>query len=172
MLERFNFEVGVTMMPSGEKLIKCRLDQPKMFMRTNILLMIGEFFSSASPEYKSGADRPNFYSSDSDNASRQEIILEMREALICFENEEDSLQTLACQGSLILTKTRETLNQIKIKLLDRHHSRKSQKVKAAGSVESGCEVSSEQPGPLCSEGDFDYSAKTAILLFSLTDFCP
>ena len=43
----------------------------------------------------------------------------MRQGLICFENESDAKQTVVCVGDLILTKTRENINQIKLKLLDR-----------------------------------------------------
>jgi len=38
------------------------------------------------------------------------MIIEMNEALICFENDEESPLTLAFRGSLIMTKAREKLN--------------------------------------------------------------
>lgn len=89
-------------------------------MRTDIFLMISEFFNTAFPKYdKESFDKPNFYSSDPNIASRQEIMLEMEEGLICLENEEDSNQTLVCFCSLILNKTRETMNTVKLNLLDR-----------------------------------------------------
>jgi hypothetical protein len=50
------------------------------------------------------------------------MIIEMNEALICFENDEESLYTLAFQGSLIVTKAREKLNQVKSTLLNRYQS--------------------------------------------------
>ena len=43
----------------------------------------------------------------------------MRQALICFENEQHAKTTVVCAGDLILTKTRENINQVKLKLLDR-----------------------------------------------------
>ena len=43
----------------------------------------------------------------------------MRQGLICFENAADAKQTVVCVGDLILTKTRENINLLKLKLLDR-----------------------------------------------------
>ena len=43
----------------------------------------------------------------------------MTEGLIIFENSAAAKQTVVCQCSVILTKTRETVNQVKLKLLDR-----------------------------------------------------
>jgi len=65
MLEKSNFEVHITMMPSSEKIIKCKLTQPKIYMAADIFLMIAEFFNTAHPSYaKETFDKPNFYSSD------------------------------------------------------------------------------------------------------------
>ena len=44
MLEKSNFEVSIIMMPNSEKIIKCKLIQPKIFMRADIFMMIAEFF--------------------------------------------------------------------------------------------------------------------------------
>ena len=46
-------------------------------------------------------------------------MVEMRQGLICFENQADAKQTVVCVGDLILTKTRENINLLKLKLLDR-----------------------------------------------------
>ena len=46
-------------------------------------------------------------------------MVEMRQGLICFENSADAKQTVVCVGDLILTKTRENINLLKLKLLDR-----------------------------------------------------
>ena len=43
----------------------------------------------------------------------------MRQALICFENDERAKTTVVCAGNMILTKNRENINQTKLKLLDR-----------------------------------------------------
>lgn len=51
MLEKSNFEVSIFMMPNSEKLIKCKLVQPKIFMRADIFMMIAEFFNTAHPVY-------------------------------------------------------------------------------------------------------------------------
>jgi len=65
MLEKFNFEVQIAMMPNSEKLIKCKLIQPKIFMRADIFMMIADFFNTAHPKYtKETFDKPNFYSAD------------------------------------------------------------------------------------------------------------
>ena len=110
------------MMPTSEKLIKCKLTQPKIFMRADIFMMIAEFFNTAHPSYaKETFDKPNFYSADPNILPRQEIWLEMEEGLICFENEKDSGQTLVCSSSLIVNKVRETIDTVKLKLLDRFH---------------------------------------------------
>lgn len=77
------------MMPDGEKIVKCNMKEPKIFMRSNIFMMINEFFGTAYPKYET-EDKPNFYTSDVDNAPRQEIIVEMKDALICFENDGES----------------------------------------------------------------------------------
>lgn len=83
-------------------------------------------------------------------------MLEMEEGLICFENEEDSSQTLVCFCSLIVNKVRETLDTVKLKLLDRFH-KKSDSMANLFSL---------------SDSDFDYSAKTGIMLVSMTHFSP
>lgn len=36
--------------------------------------------------------------------------MELREALICFSNEDGSQSTVVCAGDMILTKTRENIN--------------------------------------------------------------
>jgi len=63
-------------MNDGEKIIRCEFKEPKIFMRSNIFLKILEFFSTAYPNYET-EDKPNFYSGDAGNASRQEMIIEM-----------------------------------------------------------------------------------------------
>ena len=80
-------------MPNGEKIIKVELTRPKMFMRVDLLMMISTFFNTMWPKYptdREAFDRPNYYSNDPGNASRQELIFEMKEGLICFENSTDS----------------------------------------------------------------------------------
>jgi hypothetical protein len=115
--------------------------------------MIAEFFNTAHPVYAQETfDKPNFYSSDPNILPRQEMWLEMEEGLICFDNEEDSSQTLVCSCSLIVNKVRETLDTVKLKLLDRLHR------------------NSESTANLFSltDLDFDHSAKTGLMLVSLT----
>jgi hypothetical protein len=56
-------------MTDGEKIIKCKFKQPKIFMRSNIFMKIQEFFVTAYPKYET-EDKPNFYSGDAGNASR------------------------------------------------------------------------------------------------------
>jgi hypothetical protein len=69
MLEENNFEQSVQMMPSGEKIIKCRLTKHKIFVRTTILLKVSDFFATAWPNYsKTSTDRPLYYSSDPNQA--------------------------------------------------------------------------------------------------------
>ena len=109
------------MKADGEKIYKIKFNEPKMSMRMDIFLMVGEFFSTASPLYsKQSRDQPNNYSWDPNAARRQEILLELKEGLIVFENAPGAKQTVVCQGSVIMTKTRETINTIKLKLLDRY----------------------------------------------------
>lgn len=80
----------------------------------------------------------------------------MDEGLICFENEEQSNQTLVCSCSLIVNKVRETLETVKLKLLDR----------LSRNQESTANLLS------LSDLDFDHSAKTGLIVVSLTQFTP
>jgi len=80
----------------------------------------------------------------------------MEEGLICFENEDDSGQTLVCSCSLIVNKIRETLDTVKLKLLDRLHR----------NAESTANLLS------LTDQDFDHSAKIGLILVSLTQFSP
>ena len=126
-------------------------------MRADIFMMIAEFFNTAHPEYsRETFDKPNFYSADPHILPRQEIWLEMEEGLICFENEEDSSQTLVCSSSLIVNKVRETVDTVKLKLLNRFH-RNAESVANLHSL---------------TDQDFDHSAKTGLTVLSLTQFSP
>jgi hypothetical protein len=99
------------MKADGEKIYKIKLSQPKMVMRADIFLMIFEFFTTAYPLYsKNSRDQPNNWSTDQNSARRQEILLELKEGLVVLENTQKAKQTVVCQGSVILTKTRETIN--------------------------------------------------------------
>jgi len=83
--------MSMVMMADGEKIIKCTLTQPKLFMQPDILLMISDFFNNAWPKYTAtDKDKPYYYSTETGNAARQEILLEMREGIIVLENQEDS----------------------------------------------------------------------------------
>ncbi len=82
--------------------------------------MIGDFFKSGFPVYtRSSYDKPVGWTDDPNSVRKQEVILEMRQALICFENDERAKTTVVCAGNMILTKNRENINQAKLKLLDR-----------------------------------------------------
>ena len=108
------------MKADGEKIYKINLSRPKMVMRPDILLMIFEFFTTAFPLYsKQSKDHPNNYSWDPNAARRQEVLLELKEGLVIFDNSRAARQTVVCQGTVIITKTRETINTLKLKLLDR-----------------------------------------------------
>lgn len=88
--------------------------------RADIFLMISDFFKSGFPKYQADEwDKPNGWSDDPNCQRRQEILVEMRQALVCFPNEETAEKTVVCAGDMILTKTRENINQVKLRLLDR-----------------------------------------------------
>lgn len=132
LLMKDNFSMNISMFPSGEKIYKIILEQPKVLARADIFLMVGDFFKSGFPQYtRSSSDKPNGWTDDPNSVRRQEIILEMRQAFICFENEERAKTTVVCAGNMILTKNRENINQSKLKLLDR-----MEKVHGPGSVSS------------------------------------
>ena len=125
-------------------------------------------------------------------------MVEMRQGLICFENSADAKQTVVCVGDLILTKTRENINLLKLKLLDRKDREASNPntsqanlsanliqlkknetnfVTANGdSEESPLRIHEEEKSPVAEEDNdnlsYEYTQKTNILLLSLTDFCP
>ena len=117
----------IEMFPSGEKIYKINLEQPKLVARADIFLMIGDFFRSGFPQYTIDTfDKPNGWTDDPNSARRQEVVVEMRQALVCLENGNDTLQnggakttTVVCSGDIFLTKNRENINQVKLKLLDR-----------------------------------------------------
>ena len=112
--------MNIQMAPSGEKIFKINFEQPKVLARADIFLMIGDFFRSGFPVYTQDMhDKPNGWSDDPNSYRRQEILVEMRQALFCFSNEESAETTVVCAGNMILTKTRENVNQVKLKLLDR-----------------------------------------------------
>ena len=49
MLLKNNFVMEIDMFPSGEKIYKINLEQPKLLARADIFLMIGDFFRSGFP---------------------------------------------------------------------------------------------------------------------------
>ena len=82
--------------------------------------MIFDFFRQGMPQYTSESeDKPLGWSDDPNAARRQEILFEMHQGLICLQNSPDAKQTVVCAGDLILTKTRENVNEKKLTLLDR-----------------------------------------------------
>ena len=114
----------------------------------------------------------------------------MRQALICFENEERAKTTVVCAGDMILTKTRENINQVKLKLLDRMDKAHPQTQQPPGKqmllntqinesdtrstiymTQQEAEETKQQAKP-SAPINYDYSSKTNIMLISLTDFCP
>ena len=111
MLTKNYFTMNIEMFPSGEKIYKINVEQPKLVARGDVFLMIFDFFKSGFPDYEKAdmMDKPNGWSNDPNSARRQEILLEMRQALVCFSNEESAEQTVVCAGDIILTKTRENI---------------------------------------------------------------
>ena len=94
----------------------------KLVMRTKILLQIQDFFLTSFPKYDtSSEDKPVNYTGDVTSAKKQEINFEMKDTTICFENQENSDQMLVWRSSLFLNKTRFTINEVKLSLLDRIH---------------------------------------------------
>ena len=60
MLLKNNFMMTIEMFPSGEKIYKINLEQPKLVARADIFLMIGDFFRSGFPQYTIDTfDKPN-----------------------------------------------------------------------------------------------------------------
>ena len=111
MLLKNNFQMVMDMFPSGEKIYKINLEQPKVLARADIFLMIGDFFRSGFPIYTIDTfDKPNGWTDDPNSARRQEIVVEMRQALVYFENEDLGKTTVVCSGDMFLTKTRENIN--------------------------------------------------------------
>ena len=111
MLLKNNFQMVMDMFPSGEKIYKINLEQPKVLARADIFLMIGDFFRSGFPIYTIDTfDKPNRWTDDPNSARRQEIVVEMRQALVYFENEDLGKTTVVCSGDMFLTKTRENIN--------------------------------------------------------------
>ena len=103
--------MNIQMHPSGEKIYKINFDQPKVFARMDIFLMIADFFGTGFPQYTADMfDKPVGWSDDPNSRRRQEVILDMRQALFCFLNEEAAKTTVVCSGDIILTKTRENVN--------------------------------------------------------------
>ena len=116
----------------------------------------------------------------------------MRQALVCVPNETTAKATVVCSGDMIITKTRENINQVKLKLLDRmdkddvstqqHRQSKymnpqfsSQLISVDDSAMYQTGLESEESKASKSaknEINYDYSSKTNIMLVSLTDFCP
>lgn len=97
LLEKKNFCMDVQMKADGEKIYKINLSRPKMVMRPDILLMIFEFFTTAFPLYsKQSKDHPNNYNWDPNAARRQELLLELKEGLVIFENSRNARQTVVC----------------------------------------------------------------------------
>lgn len=120
MLQKHYFTMNIEMAPSGEKIYKINFEQPKVLARVDIFLMIGDFFQSGFPQYTADMlDKPNGWTDDPSNVRRREVLIEMRQALFCFENEEGAKTTVVCAGNMILDSTKENAKQIKLKLLDR-----------------------------------------------------
>ena len=79
MLLKNNFVMQIDMFPSGEKIYKINLEQPKLVARADIFLMIGDFFRSGFPVYNLDTfDKPNGWTDDPNSSRRQEVVVEMR----------------------------------------------------------------------------------------------
>ena len=65
-------------------------------------------------------DQTYFVSADPNTAKQQEITVELHETLISLPD--DTQQALCWVGSLFLTKTRDTVNDVKLTILDRMNS--------------------------------------------------
>ena len=180
------------MFPSGEKIYKINLEQPKVLARADIFLMIGDFFRSGFPQYTIDTfDKPNGWTDDPNSARRQEIVVEMRQALVYFENEDLGKTTVVCSGDMFLTKTRENINQVKLKLLDRMDKAGSPVTALAGNKQSvlintGRPDEESKSVPMLDLEEtkaasttrasdainYDYSSKTSMMLIHLQNFCP
>ena len=85
MLQKHYFAINIQIAPSGEKIYKINFEQPKVLARVDIFLMIADFFQSGLPKYTADMpDKPNGWSDDPSSIRRREVLIEMRQALICF----------------------------------------------------------------------------------------
>ena len=63
--------MNVSMFPSGEKIFKIDLDQPKVLAKVDIFLMIADFFRTGFPQYSADMfDKPNGWSGDPNSSRR------------------------------------------------------------------------------------------------------
>ena len=91
-LNNSDFELNIKMEADGAKVFEYDLTSLKLFLKVDILQIIQNFFSNNWPEYdtKEGAeDLPTYHEADIGNYPRYEMVMNLNDCLICFEQMND-----------------------------------------------------------------------------------
>jgi hypothetical protein len=89
-LSNSDFELNIKMEADGAKVFEYHLKSLKLFLKVDILQVISNFFSNNWPEYPpDSSDLPTYHETDIGNYPRYEMVMNLNDCLICFEQMSD-----------------------------------------------------------------------------------
>ena len=85
-----DFELKIKMEADGAKVFEYEMKALKLFLKVDILQIISNFFSGNWPEYPADSkDLPTYHEADIGNYPRYEMVMNLNDCLICFEQMND-----------------------------------------------------------------------------------
>lgn len=89
-LDNSDFELNIKMEADGAKVFEYDTKALKLFLKVDILQIISNFFSNNWPEYPADSkDLPTYHEADIGNYPRYEMVMNLNDCLICFEQMSD-----------------------------------------------------------------------------------
>ena len=81
-----DFKLSVKMEADGAKVLEVDMQNLKLFLNLDALYIMQNFLLNSFPQYtKDTFDKPTFFEPDYGNYSRFELVLNLNDCLICFE---------------------------------------------------------------------------------------
>lgn len=91
---KMDFIVDINMEADGAKIVDIELKSLKLFLKLDILQVVSQFFNGNYPVYQQDSvDKPSYFEADYGNYPRFEMVLNLNDCLISFEQMDDIYNT-------------------------------------------------------------------------------